>query len=226
MANEGWFLATGFNRPRDEELGERYLTEAASRGGYDAHYFLIEYYYRYKYLDKLCIAAKDAYKSFGLEVFSFNIKNNPKMIEYIQNNCQVFSDKNYTSEEMKFDYLKDIDTDESRLMRAMILSNTGVYDEAKAMFEELEKNEDQKIRANAQLCLSRMYYYGGGARKDENLSAYYGDKAFDNGSYTSKIYMMLGKGIHYEQPLPTQKLITDYACVIGCYSAFNDWIKK
>jgi hypothetical protein len=29
---------------------------------------------------------------------------------------------------------------------------------------------------------------------------------------------MFGKGIHYEQPLPEQVLITDYDCVIGCYS--------
>jgi hypothetical protein len=32
MVSEGWFEATGFNRPRDKELGERYLTEAADRG--------------------------------------------------------------------------------------------------------------------------------------------------------------------------------------------------
>jgi hypothetical protein len=190
MASEGWFLATGFMTPRDAVLGEKYLTEAADRGSYSAHKFLVEYYHRYKYLDKLCLAAKDAYKSFGLEVFQFNIQKNHKMMEYIQNNCHVFSDKEYTSEEMKFNYLRDIDTDESRLMQAMILSNTGVYDMAKAMFEELENNKDQKIRANAQLCLSRMYYNGAGVGKDESLATYYGDKAFNNGSYTSKIYMM------------------------------------
>jgi hypothetical protein len=55
------------------------------------------------------------YKRYGLEIFAF--KKYQPMMEYIQNNCHIFSDKEYTSEEMKLDYLKDIETDESKLMR-------------------------------------------------------------------------------------------------------------
>jgi TPR repeat protein len=219
MVSEGWLLATGFNRPRDEELGERYLTEAVERGNYAGSLHLIEYYYRYKYLDKLCPAAKDAYKRFGFEIFQFYIQQNIEMMEYIQNNCRVFSDKEYTLEEMKFDYLKDIDTDESRLMRAMILSNTGVYDAAKAMFEELENNGDQKIQANAQFCLSRMYHYGRGVEKDEELADIYADKAFANGHSGAMVYREREKDIGALERLPEQLIITDYDCRYGaCYS--------
>jgi TPR repeat protein len=218
MASEGWFLATGFNRPRDEVLGERYLKEAAERGSYSGHYMLIAYYYRYKYLDRLCPAAKEAYERYGLEIFSYEIDKATAVIEYIQNNCRVFSDKEYTSEEMKFEYLKDIDTDESRLVQAMVLSNMGRYDEAKAMFEALEGNADQKIRANAQLCLSRMYYYGGGVKKDEALANLYANKAYDNGSFGAFIYDKLGKGDNVQIPMPKQLLLTEYDCVLAnCY---------
>jgi TPR repeat protein len=218
MVSEGWFEATGFNRPRNRELGEKYLTEAAERGSYSGYWHLIEYNYRYKYLDKLCFAAKGAYQRFGLEVFLFNIQKNSEMMEYIQNNCHVFSDKNYTSEEMKFDYLKDIDTDESRLQQAMILSNTGDYDTAKAMFEKLEVNEDQKIRANAQLCLSRMYHYGKGVDKNEELADIYANKAFNNGHVGAMMYREWDNNIFVQYKIPEQLIITDYDCVYGsCY---------
>jgi hypothetical protein len=222
MVSEGWFEATGFNRPRNKELGEEYLTEAVARGSYSGSLHLIEYYYRYKYLDELCPASKEAYQRFGLEVFSFNIKKNPKMMEYIQNNCRIFSDKEYTSEEMKFDYLKDIDTDESRLMQAMIMSNTGRYDEAKVVFEALENNEDQKIRTNAQLCLSRMYHYGKGVKKSNELADLYANKAFDNGHSGALVYRELDVDIHTPDRMPKQLIITDYNCAFGgCYSEIS-----
>jgi hypothetical protein len=218
MANEGWFLATGFNRPRDEALGERYLIETANRGSYKGQYYLILYYYRNNYRDKLCAASKEGYERYGLEIFAFEIKKDLPMMEYIQNNCHVFSGKEYTSDEMRFEYLLDIKTDESKLVQAMIMSNTGRYAEARALFEALENNEDQKIRANAQLCLSRMYHFGGGVGKDESLAEIYANRAFDNGSTGATIYREWSNNNHVLIRLPEQLLWTDYNCVYGgCY---------
>lgn len=223
-ASEGWFLATGFNRARDKVLGEKYMMDAANRGGYSGYKLLIRYYYSYKYVSKLCITTNEAYKRYGLEIFSYEIKKEPSMMEYIQNNCHVFSDKDYTSEEMKFEYLKDIDTDESRLMQAMIMSNVGRYAEAKTIFEALEDHADQKIRANAQLCLSRMYYYGDGVGKDKTLADLYADKAFDNGSYGAKEYPNLGKHWPRQIIMPSQLILTDYNCVYGaCFYHDIKW---
>jgi hypothetical protein len=221
LASQGWFEATGFNRPMNSALGEKYLKEAAERGSYKGNMFLVGYYYRYKHLDKLCVATKNAYERYGLEIFYYEIHRNTAMLEYIQNNCHIFSDKDYTSEEMKFDYLKDIDTAESRLVQGFVMSNTGRYTEAKAVFEALENHEDQKIRANAQLCLSRMYYFGGGVAKDEYLADLYRKKAFDNGSYGAVAYKESDKGYPYTQ-LPKQLLRTDYGCIYGnCYQTID-----
>jgi TPR repeat protein len=103
-------------------------------------------------------------------------------------------------------------------MQAMILSSTGVYDEAKAMFEELENNKDQKIRANAQLCLSRMYHYGKGVEKNKKLADAYAYKAFDNGHSGALIYREREINVYAPDKVPEPLILTDYDCIYcSCY---------
>jgi TPR repeat protein len=106
----------------------------------------------------------------------------------------------------------------------MILSNTGAYDTVRVMFEEMENNKDQKIRANAQLCLSRMYHYGKGVEKDEALADLYANKAFSNGNSEAMIYRERDINIHTPDRLPEQLIITDYNCsyITICYSRANE----
>jgi TPR repeat protein len=90
------------------------------------------------------------------------------------------------------------------------------------MFEDLENNEDQKIQASAQFCLSRMYHYGRGVEKDEELADIYADKAFANGHSGASIYRENDNDIHVLDRMPKQLIITDYNCMYGCYPRPNN----
>jgi hypothetical protein len=128
--------------------------------------------------DKLCETAETAYNKFGIFAIGTFFIDKIEENDILFNHCNLF-DKEKTKEEI----LKDINTDEAKLILGYKYVEDKRYNEAREIFEGFYISDDPVLSVSAGYCLGVMKYYGKGYPVDTAKGQELIKESHDNGYF-------------------------------------------